>query len=237
MRPGDPVMVMLPRVPEWFVAFVGALKAEALVIPCTASLRAKDIRYRAQHSGARVLVAAPENVAEVDAVRAECDDLRACVLVGGAAAGWQSWDDLLAAASAEWHAAPTRSDAPAICFYTSGTTKDPKAVLHTHAYTFAHRYTGQYWLDLRPGDLHWTTSDTGWAKAAYGVLFGPWSSGAAVLMYRGRFEPDKELRSAGEVRSQRLLRAADRVPIAREGRPDALPAGRICVTVPARASR
>src|SRR5450759_588062 len=69
---GDPVMVMLPRVPEWFVAFVGALKAGALVIPCTASLRAKDIRYRAQHSGARAIVTAPENVAEVEAIRREC---------------------------------------------------------------------------------------------------------------------------------------------------------------------
>jgi acetyl-CoA synthetase/medium-chain acyl-CoA synthetase len=81
-----------------------------------------------------------------------------------------------------------------LVFYTSGTTKDPKAVLHAHAYTFAHRYTGEYWLDLRREDLHWTTSDTGWAKAAYGVLFGPWSCGTPVFMYDGRFEPEKEMR-------------------------------------------
>ncbi|HXQ23786.1 MAG TPA: acyl--CoA ligase [Candidatus Acidoferrales bacterium] len=194
IRAGDPVMIMLPRAPEWFMAFLGALKAGALVIPCTASLRAKDIRYRAQHSGARAIVTAPESVPEVEAVRGECDDLRALIVVGGAASGWRTWDDLLAAASSDWNATPTRSDEPAICFYTSGTTKDPKAVLHTHAYTFAHRYTGQYWLDLRPGELHWTTSDTGWAKAAYGVLFGPWNHGTPVLMYHGRFEPEKELR-------------------------------------------
>ena len=76
--------------------------------------------------------------------------------------------------------ARTRSDEPALCFYTSGTTKDPKAVLHAHAYTFAHRYTGEYWLDLQRTDLHWTTADTGWAKAAYGVLFGPWMNGVAA---------------------------------------------------------
>jgi acetyl-CoA synthetase/medium-chain acyl-CoA synthetase len=191
---GDPVMVMLPRVPEWFVAFVGALKAGALVIPCTASLRAKDIRYRAQHSGARAIVTAPENVAEVEAIRRECEELRALIVVGGAINGWRAWTDTLAAAAPQWHAEATRSDEPAICFYTSGTTKDPKAVLHTHAYTHAQRYTGRYWLDLRPEDLHWTTSDTGWAKAAYGVLFGPWSNGVPIFMYHGRFEPEKELR-------------------------------------------
>ena len=194
VRKGDPVMIMLPRVPEWFVAFLGALKAGALVIPCTASLRAKDVRYRAQHSGARVLVTVPENVAEVEAIRSQCDDLRALIVVGEAVSGWRTWHDTLAAASPDWHVEPTRSDEPAICFYTSGTTKEPKAVLHTHAYTYAHRYTGRYWLDLRPEDLHWTTSDTGWAKAAYGVLFGPWNNGVPIFMYRGRFEPEKELR-------------------------------------------
>jgi acetyl-CoA synthetase/medium-chain acyl-CoA synthetase len=89
--------------------------------------------------------------------------------------------------------ARTRSDEPALCYYTSGTTKEPKAVLHGHGYTFAHRYTGEYWLDLQRADLHWTTSDTGWAKAAYGVLFGPWMNGVPVFMYHGRFDPEREL--------------------------------------------
>ena len=75
---------------------------------------------------------------------------------------------------------------------SGGTTKEPKAVLHAHAYTFTQRYTGEYWLDLRRTDLHWTTADTGWAKAAYGVIFGPWSEGAEVVLYHGRFEPKAE---------------------------------------------
>src|SRR5229473_2488159 len=96
-------------------------------------------------------------------------------------------------ASSSFKPEQTRGDEPAICYYTSGTTKDPKAVLHGHAYTWAHRYTGLNWLDLKPGDMHWTTSDTGWAKAAYGVLFGPWMNGITTFMYNGRFEPKKEL--------------------------------------------
>lgn len=66
-------------------------------------------------------------------------------------------------------------------------------MLHTHAYTFAQRLTAERWLGARGDDRVWTTSDTGWAKAAYSVLFGPWSLGAEVFMYAGRFDPAREL--------------------------------------------
>ena len=190
---GDPVMVMLPRVPAWQVAMIGALKLGALVIPCTATLRAKDIAYRARHSGARAIVTTTEQVAAVEAARADTPDLAVRIALGGAPAGWHDWDALSARAADTGVPARTRTDEPALCFYTSGTTKEPKAVLHTHGYTFAHRYTGEHWLDLRRTDLHWTTSDTGWGKAAYGVLFGPWMQGVPVFMYHGRFDPEREL--------------------------------------------
>ena len=190
---GDPVMVMLPRVPAWQVAMIGALKLGALAIPCTASLRAKDIAYRARHSGARAIVTTVDQVPEVEAALADGPGIPVRIALGGAPAGWHAFDDVLARASATGVPARTRSDEPALCFYTSGTTKEPKAVLHAHGYTFAHRYTGEHWLDLQRTDLHWTTSDTGWAKAAYGVLFGPWMNGVPVFMYDGRFDPDREL--------------------------------------------
>jgi medium-chain acyl-CoA synthetase len=195
---GDPVMVMLPRIPEWQVACIGTLRAGALLVPCTSTLRTKDILYRATHSGARVLVTVDGQIDAVEQARSECG-LTGLVAVraGGAARrrpeGWLDFDEALAAAAETFETEPTRSDEPALCFYTSGTTADPKAVLHAHAYTFAHTYTGRYWLSLRPTDLHWTTSDTGWAKAAYGVLFGPWSQGTPIFMYNGRFEPAREL--------------------------------------------
>jgi acetyl-CoA synthetase/medium-chain acyl-CoA synthetase len=190
---GDPVMVMLPRVPEWQVAIIGALKLGALVIPCTASLRAKDIAYRARHSGARAIITSLEQVPAVDEAAGEAPDLGVRIALGGAPAGWHDFETVLARAASSGVPARTRHDEPALCFYTSGTTKEPKAVLHAHAYTFAHRYTGEYWLDLKRTDLHWTTSDTGWAKAAYGVLFGPWMNGVPVLLYNGRFDPEREL--------------------------------------------
>jgi len=193
LRRGEPMLVMLPRVPAWQVAMIGGLKLGALVIPCTASLRAKDVAYRARHSGARAVVATIDQVPEIDAALKDVPGVEIRLCVGGAPAGWRDFDATLARAAATGVPARTRTDEPALCYYTSGTTKDPKAVLHTHAYTYAHRWTGDYWLDLQRTDLHWTTSDTGWAKAAWGVLFGPWMNGAPVFMFHGRFDPERQL--------------------------------------------
>ena len=190
---GDPVMIVLPRIPLWQCAYIGALKAGAMVIPCVSMLREKDLVYRANHSGAAAVVAAPETAEMISDLRTDCPSLRHFLLVGSARSGWASIQDAMNHASPNFTAIATKADEPAICYYTSGTTKEPKAVLHGHGYTFAHQFTGSIWLDLKTPGVHWTTSDTGWAKAAYGVLFGPWMNGATVLMYNGRFEPRKEL--------------------------------------------
>jgi acyl-coenzyme A synthetase/AMP-(fatty) acid ligase len=193
VRGGDPVLIMLPRIPEWQIAFLGVIRIGALAIPCTAQLRAKDIVYRANHSEAKVIVTTAENCDLVESALAECPSLGAKIVVGEPRPGWTSFRQAMRDAPRSFERVFTRSSDPAICFYTSGTTKEPKAVLHAHSYTLAHRVTGEAWLDLRRTDLHWTTSDTGWAKAAWGVLFGPWNLGVPVLMYNGRFEPKKEL--------------------------------------------
>src|SRR6185369_10304411 len=121
----------------------------AIVIPCTVSLRAKDIAYRARHSGARAIITTIEQVPEVTKALDQVPGLTARIALGGAPSGWHDFATVLARASAGGVPARTRSDEPALCYYTSGTTKEPKDVLHTHGYTFAHRYTGEYWLDLQ----------------------------------------------------------------------------------------
>jgi len=193
IKRGDPVMIVLPRITLWQSVYVGALKMGAIVVPCVSMLREKDLVYRANHSGARAIIAGIESAELVGDLRSKCPSLKRYLLTGASRSGWSSLQEAMLQAASDFRPLNTRGDEPAICYYTSGTTKEPKAVLHGHAYTWAHQFTGSLWLGLKPGDRHWTTSDTGWAKAAYGVLFGPWMNGITTFMYNGRFEPQRQL--------------------------------------------
>lgn len=200
---GEAVIVMLPKIPAWHVAMVGTLRSGALVIPSSTMLRAKDLVYRAQHSSAVAIVCTADQVELVDSVRDQLPTLRHFLVETGDTApdGWTHLRDALGAADPD-PGRPTRASDPALVYYTSGTTGPPKAVLHTHAYTAAQRLTADVWLGARPDDRTWTTSDTGWAKAAYSVLFGPWSVGCEVFLYEGRFEPARELDLLASVKPQ-----------------------------------
>jgi len=209
VQPGQPVIIMLPRIPEWHIAMVGTLKAGALAIPSSTILRSKDIAYRAQHSEAVAIVSIDEQTQAVDAVRGEMPSVKHTIVCTGNSgtppvdARWLDLRTSLEAFPDDASAGhPTRASDPALVYYTSGTTGPPKAVLHNHGYTSAQRYTGQFWHGLREGDRLWTTSDTGWAKAAYGVIFGPWCAGAEVFLYDGRFEAARELELLAEVAPQ-----------------------------------
>src|SRR5207244_9007921 len=109
-------------------------------------------------------------------------------------ADWQPFGPLLERASSDPTALDvTAADDPMLLYFTSGTVAYPKMVMHTQAsYGIGQTITARYWQDLKPGDVHWTVSDTGWAKAAWGKLFGQWTLGASVVqMNMGK--PDAEL--------------------------------------------
>jgi medium-chain acyl-CoA synthetase len=193
VRPGAPVIVALPRIALWQAACVGALKAGAIMIPVGASLREKDLTHRANHSGAVAIVAAVEHAELIGDLRKQCPSLKHFIIAGTPRSGWLGLRDSMAKASAGFSPVRTHSSDPAICLYTSAVGDEPRAVLHSHAYVFSQRHIGNRWLDVRPGELHWSTADTGSAAAGCSLLFGPWMNGVTTFMYKGSLEPRKQM--------------------------------------------
>jgi acyl-coenzyme A synthetase/AMP-(fatty) acid ligase len=167
---GDRVLVLVGKTPEWHPIMLALLKAGAVAIPCSEMLRARDLSFRARTPGARLLIADPPGRVEIEAM----DDPPQVVYTDEAVL-----DD------EDWSTADTAASDPAFILYTSGTTKDPKGVVHLHAYTFAKRMQAEHWLAADPGDLVWCTAGTGWAKSIWNVLLGPWSRGAEIVLHEG----------------------------------------------------
>ncbi len=199
---GDRVMVMLPRVPAWYTAMLGAIRIGAVPTPTPNLSTARDIRYRVNAAKAVVIITDEQGAEKADEVAAELPTVRHRILWSQVRAARQSWRDLDTlldrAGDGATPADPTARDDPMLVFFTSGTVSYPKMVLHTQAYGLGHVATARFWQDLRPGDRHWTISDTGWAKAAWGGLFGQWHERACVVQVAlGKPDPDTILSIIG----------------------------------------
>jgi acetyl-CoA synthetase len=196
---GDTVMIIVHRRVEFWVLMLALHKLGALGVPSPALLTANDIIYRVQTAAIKGIVADASVQATVEAAMPQCPTVSVFVLTGAEAAPspWKRWEDVIAAASAQYlrPADAPGGDDPATVFFSSGTTGYPKMVLHTFTYPLGHMVTGKLWHDLRPGDVHLTVADTGWAKSVWGKFYGQWLAGATVFVwdYRGKFDPSRLL--------------------------------------------
>lgn len=188
IRKGDRVLIMLPRIPAWQIAMVGCLKLGAVPVPCITMQTARDIEFRTRHSGAVGAVTTREHIDKFPPDH----PYRSRISVGGGH-DWADFDRELEACADAFSPATIGCDEPAIIYYTSGSTGDPKGVTHAARALFAWRVSAWHWLTLTERDLMWCTADTGWSKAGTSILFGPWSCGSAVLFYDGPFDPAKRL--------------------------------------------
>ena len=189
---GSRVIAALPKTPQWLFVMLALDRLGAVTIPGPDQLRAKDWAYRANHAEAVAMVGDAPNIEQLAGARELSPDVKHFFTVRGAVDGWQDLD-ARAAAAAPFAGYETRADEWAYIVYTSGTTKDPKGVVHDRAYTFAKRNQSQFWLDCTPRDLVWCTASTGWAKSLWNVLIGPWSHGSAIVLHEGGFEPAQRM--------------------------------------------
>ncbi|TZG28642.1 acyl-CoA synthetase [Sphingomonas montanisoli] len=185
---GDRVIVMLPRIPEWQIAMVACFKLGAIPIPCIEMLTGKDIAYRVVCAEAKVAIARAEQIDKFTGLEVA---VRVSV---GEAVDWLSFDALVDAGDIGFEPVRMAAEDPAILYFTSGSTGQPKGVLHAARATYVWRQSATDWLDLRRDDLIWATADTGWSMAGTAILVGPWSVGACAFFYDGPFDAAERLR-------------------------------------------
>jgi acetyl-CoA synthetase len=200
IKKGERVLVILQSIPEWYISLIGMFKLGVVPMPGTVLLTSKDIEYRINRAEASMVLTDLDHADRVEAVIKKCPTLKYKMLVDGKRKGWLNFLDEISKASRELSQkdiGKTQSTNPLLIYFTSGTTGHPKMVLHTHSYALGHEVTARFAQALTKCDLHWTVSETGWAKAAWGKLFGQMIVGAAIIQWEtpGRFDSDGLLRA------------------------------------------
>lgn len=198
VKKGDRALVILQSIPEWYQAMIGMMKIGVVSIPGTHLLTEKDIVYRLKRSEGSIVITDAHHAETIDGAGRQCPTLRHRIIVRGRRDGWTSFEDGMAKSSIHLDRSKierTKSSDPLLIYFTSGTTGNPKMVLHTHAYAIGHEVTARFAQALTEHDLHWTVSDTGWAKCSWGKLFGQMIVGAAIIQWEtpGRFDAKKLL--------------------------------------------
>lgn len=205
VKKGDRVMLMLKRRYQFWFSILALHKLAAIVIPATHLLTPKDIVYRCQAAGIKLIVCAGEDVMvehiaqampkcpTVEALSsvvpvvhdASKEDVFAREIQGadGKVLHFNNFDEGIAQAPAFVRPEKNKTSDIMIMYFTSGTTGEPKMVAHDFSYALGHLSTGVFWHNLHENSLHLTIADTGWGKAVWGKLYGQWFAGSTVFVY------------------------------------------------------
>ncbi|HXP02581.1 MAG TPA: acetate--CoA ligase [Stellaceae bacterium] len=188
---GDRVFILLGRVPELYVAVLGALKAKCVVSPLFSAFGPEPIATRVEIGEGRVLVTTEALYRrKIEASRARLRNLAHVILVddGAPVPGTLRWSELMAAASDAFVIPPTSPEDMALLHFTSGTTGRPKGAIHVHEAVVTHHVTGLYALDLHDDDIFWCTADPGWVTGtSYGII-APLTHGVTNLVVEAEFD-------------------------------------------------
>ncbi|MDP3084925.1 MAG: acetate--CoA ligase [Rubrivivax sp.] len=194
VQPGERVFVLMGRLPELYMAVLGALKARCVVTPLFSAFGPEPIAMRAELGDARVLVTTPELYQrKVAGLRERLPGLQHVIVVGETVAegpGVRAWNEVVETARSDYTIGPTDPESMALLHFTSGTTGRPKGAIHVHAAVLAHHVTGRYALDLHEGDVFWCTADPGWVTGtSYGII-APLTHGVTNIVVEAEFDAE-----------------------------------------------
>lgn len=184
---GDMVMLILKRRIEFWFSIIALHKLGAVCIPATHLLTKKDIVYRCNAAGIKMIVCVGDPVitGHVSAAMPQSPSVQRLVSTGPDVP--EGFDDFRRGIRQVPPFArpdhPNTNDDISLMYFTSGTTGDPKMVAHDFTYPLGHIVTGCFWHNLTGKSLHLTIADTGWGKAVWGKLYGQWIAGANIFVY------------------------------------------------------
>src|SRR6478609_12218761 len=182
VKRGDVVMTLVGNRIEWVLSLLACWRMGAVALPCSTMLRRQDLALRVAAAGPKLCVGEDGLLAELPA---------------GVAT--MTMDEVAAALDEDRpQEAPAAIEAmeaedPALIVFTSGTTGEPRGVVHAYRYLLGQQGQAEHWFGSRQGELAWCTTATGWSKSARNVFLAPWLTGAAAVIHDGRFDPEERL--------------------------------------------
>ena len=190
VKKGDKVMLILRRHLQFWPIIMALHKLGAVAVPATHLLTEKDVLYRVDAARIQMMVISHKDegvLKSAEVAMQKCESLKNVMVLQGEREGFHSYEREMPAQSAVWQkpegeAYPHNHDL-LLLYFTSGTTGMPKMVTHDHYYPLGHIVTSLYWQQCVDGGLHFTISETGWAKSVWGKLYGQWLTGSAVFVY------------------------------------------------------
>ncbi|HEX5527309.1 MAG TPA: AMP-binding protein [Solirubrobacterales bacterium] len=182
VRRGDVVMTLVGNRIEWVLSLLACWRMGAVALPCNTMLRRHDLEHR-------VAAADPKLCVGEEALLAELPDGVPAMTMAEVGAVMDEDRPQEAPAPVE----EMDPEDPALIVFTSGTTGEPRGVVHAYRYLLGQRAQAEHWFGSRQGDLAWCTTATGWSKSARNVFLAPWITGAAAVIHDGRFDPAERL--------------------------------------------
>ncbi|MBR7124187.1 MAG: AMP-binding protein [Candidatus Methanomethylophilaceae archaeon] len=191
LKKGDFVILVMKHSYQFWYLTVALHKMGVVVVPATYMLKPHDIKYRVNSANIKAaFVTIQTDIADSFDATTDIPCLEHKFIIGGQRDGWEDFDTEMEKYPETWERVPNKNTDYFLMYFTSGTSGNPKMAMHDFTYPLGHILLAKHWHQVDPEGLHWSVADTGWAKNAWGKIYGQWTMESAVFVYEyDKFEP------------------------------------------------